>query len=85
MDREEQVLVRGCADYIGQDEENRGYHGGIPEVVRDSDLQRNHSKDNPFCEGFMAHELGDLYARRSSEAAMVSDLCATDRLQDISS
>jgi len=61
VDCEEQVLVRGRTDHVGQDQENWRCHGSVPEVVGHRDLQRDYSEDDPFCERFMAHELGDLY------------------------
>ena len=60
VDREEQILVRGCTDHVGRDEEHGRHHGGIPEVIGHGNLQKDYSEDNPFCEGLVAHELCDL-------------------------
>lgn len=76
MDCEEQILVRGRTDHVGQDEENRRCHGSVPKVVGNRDLQRDYSEDDPFRERFIAHELGDLWSR-SSEARITSNVCMT--------
>lgn len=60
MNGEEEVLVGGGADHVGDEPELEGEEGRIAEVPCAGDLEGDDADDDVLCEGLGAAELGDL-------------------------
>lgn len=63
MNGQKQVLVRRRANDIRNAPVFETKEGRVPEVQRAGDLQGHDGEDNPFGEGLVAAELGDLWVR----------------------
>ena len=48
MDGQEEVLVAGCSDHVGCEEEAPGEHGGVAEEVRAADLEGDDAEHDIF-------------------------------------
>lgn len=60
MDREETVLVRGCANHVGDAPEGPGEERRVAEENGRDDLERDDAEDDVLGQGLVAAELGDL-------------------------
>lgn len=70
MHGEEGVLVGGAADEPGEEPEFEAEEGSVAEEVGGRELDEGDEEDDVFCKRFVAHQLGDLCARRHSRPIM---------------
>lgn len=60
MDREEQILVRGCTDDIGDAPERPREERGVAEKEGRDELKGDDTEDDVLGQGLVTAELGDL-------------------------
>lgn len=71
VDGEEEVLVCGCAEDVGDSPELPREEGSVMKHPGEEDLKRDDAEDDPFRERLGAAELGNLL----SEDRSASELC----------
>lgn len=69
MDREEQVLVRSCANHVGDAPERPGEERRVAEENGRDDLERDYAEDDILGQGLVAAELGDLGSSQSDSVS----------------
>ena len=66
VDGEEQVLIGGCSNHVGNSPELEREEGRVLEIPRASDLESDDAENDIFGQGLMTAELRDLGETYSS-------------------
>lgn len=61
VNSQKEILVCSCSDDISCQKEPPRQEFGVFDEIGGGNLYRDDEEDNPFCEGFMAAELRNLY------------------------